>query len=207
MENDDIEKLIQDSMLKLPEVIRKSITESGWEKTIRTIVKKYNLKIDQGSNIETETFLIMLGVETQEQYLKNLTTEAKLTPEIAAQIAQEVNEQIFSLIREKIIEKTENGESQEEKVLEIENTEKKDEPARADILKEIEDKDETAGHSTYASSALIIEPNSPLPSTQVNTAEQNQEIISKNSIAQKLQTPSVSAPKTVTVDPYREMPL
>lgn len=195
----DSQKIIEDRFKELPETIREVITESGWEKNIRNIVSKHNLRIDQGAVIEHETLLIMLGFETPEDYLTNLISEAEVDAKVAEAITQDVNEQIFSLIREKIIEKTEESEAAAE--IEKKPTE---EHERVAILKEIEDKDETE---------LMI-PQSTLPSTQVTTPTPNQsstpqpQIImpATNSVNQKLQTPSVSQPKTVTIDPYRELP-
>jgi len=216
MEQDDIKKLIEERMLELPQTIRDVIVKSGWTNTIRSLVKKHNLRIDQGSNLETETLLIMLGIETQEQYIKNLINEAQLSPELAGEIAQEVNLQIFSLIKNKLIENTEEkdesaGIKEIKKVISDSSVNKYKEPdtkkslERDSLLKEIEDKDETA--------ELMIPVAPQTPSTQVNTSEQNQKIISQdlsttnqNTVAQKLQTPTVSAPTTMKIDPYRELP-
>ena len=216
MEQDDIKKLIEERMLELPQTIRDVIVKSGWTNTIRSLVKKHNLRIDQGSNLETETLLIMLGIETQEQYIKNLINEAQLSPELAGEIAQEVNLQIFSLIKNKLIENTEEkdesaGIKEIKKVISDSSVNKYKEPdtkkslERDSLLKEIEDKDETA--------ELMIPVAPQTPSTQVNTSEQNQKIISQdlsttnqNTVAQKLQTPTVSAPTTMKIDPYLELP-
>lgn len=202
----DTQKIIEDRFRELPESIREVITESGWEKIIRNIVSKNGLRIDQGSVIEHETLLIMLGFETPEDYLNNLINEAEIKPEIASKIAQEVNEQIFSLIRAKIIEKTETEEVAEKK------TKTETSLERENILKEIEDPEEVL---IKPNNSLMIEPDIQTPSTSVNTPEQNQKIIEQdmkktptsiNNVAQKLQTPTVSAAKTVKIDPYREIP-
>jgi hypothetical protein len=184
----DTQKIIEERFKELPETIREVITESGWEKIIREIVSKNNLRIDQGGIIENETLLIMLGFETPEDYLNNLIQEAKLSQEIALKVSQEVNEKIFSLIRNRIIEKTESEEVVPQNKNPLE---------REAILKEIEDKDETE---------VMIPSAVSTPSTQVNTAEQNQKIIG-NSLTQKLQNPTISQPTVMKVDPYRELPM
>lgn len=206
----DTQKIIEDRFKELPEPIRNVITESGWEKTIRNIVSKNGLRIDQGSVIEHETLLIMLGFETPDDYLNNLINEAELEPETASKIAQEVNDQIFSLIRSKIIEKTEAEE------VVVEKTHKDPVLDRENILKEIEDREEVVlPNQSKSTNSLMIEPDIQTPSTQVNTPAQNQQLIqndlnksaqTQNTVAQKLQTPTVSAAKTVKVDPYREIP-
>ena len=195
IDNKEIFELLEGLPLQIQEVIK----NSNWTEKVSIIGKRHNLTLDQMAQLENLVILTMLGVVNPQKISAELTEIGIKTDQINI-IVSELDQEIFQKIKSSLVDNFEKNER-------VENTEKKDEPARADILKEIEDKDETVGHSTYASSALIIEPSSPLPSTQVNTAEQNQEIISKNSIAQKLQTPSVSAPKTVTVDPYREMPL
>lgn len=188
---DDIKKLIEEKMLELPESIRDVIVKSGWVNNIRNIVKKYNLRIDQGASLETETLLIMLGMETEDQYKKNLINEAQIDSDTADKITEEVNVQIFSLIRNKLVE--EMNKDEDAKISE-----------RDMLLKEIEDKDENE---------IMIPSNPQPPSIQVNNVEQNQKNISndfnktnQNIVTQKLQTPIVSAPKTMTIDPYRELP-
>lgn len=194
MEQDELKKLIEERMVQLPDVIRDAIVSSGWENTIREIVRKFNLRIDQGSSIETETFLVMLGIENKDQYLENIIKEAKIDKDTAQKITSEVSQKIFSLIKENIIKKTE---------------EKEQEPDRESILKEIEKDEENE-------TELAIPAQPSVPSTQVNTMEQNQKIVEQdlkntatnagatNTVAQKLQTPSVSEPKVVKIDPYRE---
>jgi hypothetical protein len=192
----DSQKIIEDRFKELPETIREVITESGWEKSIRSIVSKHNLRIDQGAVIEHETLLIMLGFETPEDYLNNLINEAEIDPKTAGLISQDVNEQIFSLIREKIIAKTEEVEAKE-----LAQKPPTQEHERVAILKEIEDQEE----EVVVANDLLIPEKPATPSTQVNTTEQNKKIIEQD-LSQKLQTPTISQPKTVTIDPYRELP-
>lgn len=93
---------IKERFQQLPTPVQNIILKSGWEKTIRTIVDKYKLRIDQGSYIETETMLIMFGFVDSNDFLADIIKDAGVEPEIAQKIEAEVGEKIFKLIKDSI---------------------------------------------------------------------------------------------------------
>lgn len=216
----DLQTKIKNRFNELPPKIQAAITESDWVTTMRKIVKEANLRIDQGGAVEMETLLTMLGLASPEEYVNNLITEAQIDRTTAINISLKIEDQIFKKIRGILIEEDEKENDIVEELLKdaakksgefkkpiapvapikIPNTN----PDRDTLLKEIEDKEENE---------LMIPSEPQTPSTQVNTFEQNQKIIgqdlaktNQNTVAQKLQTPTVSAPKTMKIDPYRELP-
>ena len=219
----DIQTQIKNRFAELPPKIQEAITESDWRIPMRRIIKEANLRIDQGGAVEMETLLTMLGLASPEEYLDNLIAEAQIDRTTATNISLKIEQEIFKKIRDILIEDDEKENNVVEELLK--DAAKKGgefvkpmipaaqvpvppktnyNPDRDTLLKEIEDHDETE---------LMIPSVPQSPSTQVNTTEQNQKIISQdlsttnqNTVAQKLQTPTVSAPTTLKIDPYRELP-
>lgn len=147
--SDRIQQLIKEQFDSLPPIIQETITNSHWEDKLRVIVEKHKLHIDQGTDIENQTLLTMLGFEDSEDYVKNLESHADLSTEQAIQVAKDVEEQIFSLIRNKLISDI-DGEDEideyEPPIVQPRTVREPSEPkrpleeklSRADILKDIE---------------------------------------------------------------------
>lgn len=101
------QQIINERFAQLPEVVQNTISDSDWQSKIRFIVDKNNLLLDQGLVIETETFLMMLGLSDPKDYVQNIQRSAQLSKDQAVQIALEVDDQILKEIRKKIIEESE----------------------------------------------------------------------------------------------------
>lgn len=121
MKKNQLDPIAKEQFEKIPEAIQKIITDSNWEEKVRTIVKKNNLRIDQGAIIESEIFLVMLGFDSPDKFVQNLINEANLNQEQAEKIEDEVAEIIFDPIREILMNKTqkENGEEEEKEESQI----------------------------------------------------------------------------------------
>lgn len=118
MEEKTTQQLIEERFAQLPKVIQSAITNSNWVENLRKIISENNLLIDQGLVIETETFLMMLGLEHPSAYTKNIKKEANLTKEQAIKIATEVEKRILVPVKKLIIEETEKEAGIEENPLE-----------------------------------------------------------------------------------------
>jgi hypothetical protein len=199
------EEEIKKAYAELPQKIRDAIFQSEWEKNLGLIVKKNNFRIDQALEIENSTVMIMLGLISMQDFIEILKNDADIKdPKIIDSLLKDLEESIFGKIREAIMESTKEEivpavEVKKEVVVKENN-----ELDRESILKEIEKDEENE-------TEIAIPAQPSVPSTQVNTAEQNQKVIAQdlkntapNTVAQKLQAPSVSEPKVVRVDPYRE---
>lgn len=88
---------------KLPSVVRDAITDSGWENKIRIIGNHYDLTVGQAGTLETETFLVMLGLTSPDDFIEQVTSRSNISQDIAQQIATDVNSQIFAPIRSHLI--------------------------------------------------------------------------------------------------------
>jgi hypothetical protein len=114
---DTTKDIIKSRFAELPPELQTAITAADLPGKFDAISKKFNLRIDQSGILQTETVLVMLGLETSGDFMNNLMENAEMSTELAKSIADEVNNQIFSNIRsylremESAQEKTENDDT------------------------------------------------------------------------------------------------
>ena len=109
--DDETQKIIDDRLNELPEVIRDIILKSNWKDKIRRIVTKNKLHIDQGATIENLVFVTMLGMETPEDFVENAKEYANISEDQALSISSDVEKEIFREIRDKLIEITKTSDT------------------------------------------------------------------------------------------------
>lgn len=80
-------------------MVQEAITSADLPEKFNLISKKFNLRIDQSGVLQSQTTLVMLGLENSTDFIKNLMENAEMTKELAVAITTEVNTQIFSGIR------------------------------------------------------------------------------------------------------------
>jgi len=169
----------------LPIQIQEVIKNSNWTEKLSAISKRHSLMLDQMSQLENLVFLIMLGVINPNKIGTEMAEIGVKSDQINSLIT-EIEQEIFQKIKTELVNNFERlGDSTE--VPETNNPLERDA-----ILKEIEDHDDS-----LLPAAQI---NIPIPKPAITQS------IPTNSVAQKLQTPTISAPKTIAIDPYRELP-
>jgi hypothetical protein len=100
--NDENKKIIKDQLAILPEDVKNAITSVDYQKTLQKITRTNMLLIDQAGKLETETTLVLLGLEPLRDYAGNLSKNLGITKEKAIVIAHDVDELIFKNIRESL---------------------------------------------------------------------------------------------------------
>lgn len=93
---------IQKRFKNLPESLREAIFSAEITETLIAIGKKYGLGLDKVGDLSTETNLVMLGVTHPNQYISQLQQTLGIERDVARNIAQEVNTQVFAKIREEL---------------------------------------------------------------------------------------------------------
>ena len=68
----DIEQIIKEQLTKLPDDVKKAISSVDLRDKIKKIAEKNRLHIDQAGDLETETVLVMLGLEPTDDYKRNI---------------------------------------------------------------------------------------------------------------------------------------
>jgi len=106
-----MQKIISDQLAKLPTTIKDAITAIDYPQKLEMITRNNKLLIDQAGKLETETTLVMLGLEPLTDYTGNLEKNVGLSKNEAIAVAHDVNELIFKNIREALKKINEEADS------------------------------------------------------------------------------------------------
>ena len=93
------EDSLKQVMQTLPPVIRTYLAQGKYTAVAKSLMAKYNLRIDQGGILEREIMLLLMGVEDPNEFTQALVEEAKLDQQTVSGIVQDINEQIFIPLR------------------------------------------------------------------------------------------------------------
>jgi hypothetical protein len=145
MDEPNAKQIMVDAFKRLPTKIQQAILSADLPQKLQTISRKHNLHLDQTSSLETETVLVMLGIQPSDNFIENLERELRVEREEAVLIANDINELILKDIKDSLRElyKESDIEDNEPDRLYNQSTMKNPElessPTRKeDILKEIE---------------------------------------------------------------------
>ncbi|MFW0871297.1 MAG: hypothetical protein ACKKL4_02490 [Patescibacteria group bacterium] len=102
MSNPFTKQQIQERYDALPEDIQKVVAGDTMVKQLEVIGRNHNLRIDGIGILIEYSGLIMLGLIKSNEFVRHLRDQLNLSQEQAEQIAIEVDEQVFSRIRESL---------------------------------------------------------------------------------------------------------
>ncbi len=91
---------LMDRFERLPKTLREAISSIETADNIQEIGEKYKLHIDQVGKLGSETGLVMLGFTRPYLFPAKVAQALNIPREEASKIAQDINEKIFSQIRE-----------------------------------------------------------------------------------------------------------
>jgi len=117
----------------LPVEVQKAISDVNLPIKLQEIVKNNKLMIDQAGGLETETILVLFGLESLENYVDNLVENVGFSRIQASIIAHDVNESVFKNIRENLKKMNDEMLEANKEVPENENN-----PTKEDVLAGIE---------------------------------------------------------------------
>jgi len=93
---------IKERFEKLPKEMREAIFSVDSSEAIQAIGKKYKLAVDKIGELADEIGLVTIGATPSHNFVSNLSRRLGVDREKARKIAQEINEQVFAKIREKL---------------------------------------------------------------------------------------------------------
>lgn len=96
------EESIKQVMQTLPQNIRTYISQEKYTAVVKNLMSKYNLHIDQGGVLEREIILLLMGIESPEEFTQALFEEVRINKQIISSIAKDANDQIFIPLREEM---------------------------------------------------------------------------------------------------------
>lgn len=91
---------MKEVMRSLPPVVRSYLSQGKYTPVAKGLMTKHGLRIDQGGVLEREIMLLLMGVESPEEFKQSLTEEARISEETVEAITEDVNTQIFVPLRE-----------------------------------------------------------------------------------------------------------
>ncbi len=94
------EEKLMERFRSLPKSLREAISSIETADNIQEIGEKYKLHIDQVGKLGSETGLVMLGFTRPYLFPAKVAQALNIPREDASKIAQDINEKIFSQIRE-----------------------------------------------------------------------------------------------------------
>lgn len=86
----------------LPEDLRAALFSSAVTNNILEIGKNAGLSIDKIGELADETGLVMLGITSPSEYIKNLAHRLGVETEKVKAIAEEINQKVFQPVRESL---------------------------------------------------------------------------------------------------------
>ena len=101
---DQLKQIIKDEMAKLPKENQIAIGALNWEKITEEIGKKFFLQEDEINTLQTETFLILIGLEEPDAYAENVEENVGTSKDQASKIVEEMAQKVFIPISDILIE-------------------------------------------------------------------------------------------------------
>lgn len=97
---------IQKKFDSLPKILQEAVTSSEMNEKIESIGKRHNLLIDQIGELVDQVGLVMLGLEKGLNFVNNLSEALSISRYDAQSIADEVNTEVFTSIKNSMREMT-----------------------------------------------------------------------------------------------------
>lgn len=104
-----LKEVIKREVAKLPKENQEVINSSGWERISEEIGKRYLINEKEINDFQTQTLLVLIGLEEIDYYPDNIENNVGLSKREAMIIAREVDKKIFKPIVDAIAEKIKNS--------------------------------------------------------------------------------------------------
>lgn len=102
--NKESQEIIKKQLSILPPKVYSVLTNMDFPSHIKAISDKYKLRVDQSAVLEDEIMLVMLGIEHPDTFVINLSNQGGLSKEEAAAITIDINNSIFKLVRQELVD-------------------------------------------------------------------------------------------------------
>lgn len=86
-------------MQTLPLFIREYLSQGKYTTVAQGLMSKYKLRIDQGSVLERELLLLLMGIENPAEFTQALSEDARLDKETVDGLVKDINDQMFIPLR------------------------------------------------------------------------------------------------------------
>ncbi|MDO8430480.1 MAG: hypothetical protein Q7S72_00610 [Candidatus Taylorbacteria bacterium] len=100
----DTQQIIKEILKILPEKIKQAIKNTDLASKFDMIAGKHGLHLDQNNTLQTETLLVMIGLEPTKDFVGNLEKNLEVSRNEALSLVDDINKEIFYSIRETLEE-------------------------------------------------------------------------------------------------------
>ncbi len=90
-----LEESVKQVMHTLPAPLRNYLASGKYSLVAKNLMTKYGLHIDQGTVLEREIMLLLMGIENPDEFADALKTEALLSEDVMRNIMTDVNQEVF----------------------------------------------------------------------------------------------------------------
>lgn len=99
----DIQKIIEEQKRKMPKAVRDAIVNIDMNHELQRLSESHGLRADQGSALEAEIFLLLLGLEHPNVFVKNLTRTGMFSGDQATKLANDIDKTILAPIKHELL--------------------------------------------------------------------------------------------------------
>ena len=100
MNEEQLSALLEKELRNVPSEIQSYIRGDAFPGVLREVVGEFSLHLDVAYEVEVQTILLLLGLQTPSQYVANLEKEAGLEKARAVAIAKRMDERVMRPIYE-----------------------------------------------------------------------------------------------------------
>jgi hypothetical protein len=102
MSQTEFDQMVATEFQKLPKVVQEAISAADVQKHLRALSQKHQLHLDQWSALENEVMMIVIGMDPTDALEANIIKEVGLAPDVARNVANDINTEVFEPIRKKL---------------------------------------------------------------------------------------------------------
>jgi hypothetical protein len=99
-----LKQIIQEEVAKLPKEAQEAIQSLDWANIAEEIGKKYFLTESEINDLQTETLLVLIGIESADDCTQNVEDNVGTSKDEAEKISAEVLQKIFTPIHNILLE-------------------------------------------------------------------------------------------------------
>lgn len=209
----------------LPLETQSAIIDADIPQKVSDAGLKFGLHVDQMGVLFDATQEVALGIASYDSFASVVESKIGVSRDMARQITSEINQSVFKVIREKMIEMSNFDNESEEKEIAPEETSILEKtgidlsfsiPQKQDSLKDMNlnrDSMLSGLENPPRSAPIILNPTTTTPPNSTITPEAGavhplQQKMQSSSTSQIAETNhSLKVDQKISIDPYREMPL
>ncbi|MEI8174506.1 MAG: hypothetical protein WCG28_00985 [bacterium] len=104
MMTDKLKQIAQEEIMKLPKEAQEAINSLDWGNIMEEIGKKYLFDENEINDLQTETLLVLVGLENGDDYAQNIENNVGTSKGEAEKIVEDAFQKVFTPINDLLVE-------------------------------------------------------------------------------------------------------